>query len=157
MGLLANLFAGIGCSKSKEKTEWGVATGEDSGVPMIVRYRIAPPSGVSTTDFNKLLAITWKYASQNDKRMPETADIEKMNLFEDLLDAGLEIKGIGYMTIVVTCNGVREYQWYAKDSDHFIKALNESLSAQKPFPIEITIKDDPGWTAYQELTKAMRK
>ena len=157
MGLLVNLLAGIGCSRSDEKTEWGVATGEDGGFPMIARYRMTPPSSICTADFNKLFTITWKYASQNQKRMPETADVEKMNQFEDLLAKGLEAKGIGYMTVVVTHNCVREYQWYGKDSDHFMKVLNRSLSGQKPFPIEISISNDPGWNTYQEFTKALRK
>ncbi len=147
MSLFASILALLGCSKGSVEDQWTVATGDDNGKPMIVRFRSNVPSGVDIKQYPHLLAITWKYEPSNDGGMPSKPDNERMVLLEQLLDS-LEVKCTAFMTVVVTCNGVKEWQWYSRDHEETMRDLNSALSGQKPFPIEISQQEDPGWSAY---------
>ena len=49
--------------------------------------------------------------SANENGMPSPAENERMVLLEELLEP-LETQRTAFMTVVVTCNGVKEWQWY---------------------------------------------
>jgi len=71
-----------------------------------------------------------------------------MDLLEDLLDANLEEHRQAFLTVVVTGNGVREWQWYARDDNETLRQLNEALAGHDKFPIDVFMDDDPEWSAY---------
>jgi hypothetical protein len=78
-----------------------------------------------------------------------------MEQLEDLVNDCLESKSQSYLTAVVTCNGVREWQWYTKDPQEAVSLINSALSEIAPFPIQISAQPDPEWSAYTGLAKSV--
>jgi Family of unknown function (DUF695) len=156
MSLLFAILGLVGCKGKTEKGEWSVATGTDKGLPMIVRFRSEVPAEINAKDYPHLVAISWKYKAQTNGT-PSREDTLRMEELEDLLDGALEAKRQAFMTAAVTCNGLREWQWYSKDSDEFTKLLNEALAGKPPFPIEISHQQDPDWSAYRTIRDGAKR
>jgi hypothetical protein len=147
MTLFSTLLGFLGCDKSTHDNIWAVATGEDNGKPMIIRYRTEIPSNVNIKQYPCLMAVVWKYKSDNENNLPTNTDSSRMYQFEELLEP-LEAKKIAFLTVSVTCNGIKEWQWYSNNQDKFMAALNSALSGQLPFPIKVVKQQDPDWSAY---------
>jgi Family of unknown function (DUF695) len=147
MSILSSILGLLGCGRSTPEDQWTVATGEDNGKPMIVRYRSDTPRDVEITKYPHLLAISWKYEPASDNGMPSKEDNDRMVLFEELLDA-VESHRTAYLTVSVTCNGVKEWQWYSRNLKETMAAINKALSGRPPFPINISQQEDPEWSAY---------
>jgi Family of unknown function (DUF695) len=147
MSLLSVILSFLGCAKSKPDDKWTVATGRYNGKPMIVRFRSAIPSGVNIKQYPYLMVISWKYESADQNGMPSKSDYDRMVLLENLLES-IETKQTAFLTVSVTCNGVKEWQWYSRDQKEAMAALNSALSGQNPFPIQISQQQDPEWSAY---------
>ncbi len=127
MSLLSGILGLFGCTRSTPNDQWTVATGEDNGKPMIVRYRSNPPSGVNIKEYPHLIAISWKYEPTNDSGMPSKQDNDRMVLLEELLDS-MESQRTAFMTVIVTSNGVKEWQWYSRNQEETMESLNSVLS-----------------------------
>jgi len=140
-------------TRDSEEDEWSLAQKEDDGKLMIIRFRSDTPTGVDTKRYPHLVAISWKYHPENEGGMPSSADNERMVLLEGLLEP-LETNGRAYLTAVVTCNGVREWQWYTNDPGKMIDAFNAALAGRPPFPITLSQQADPGWSAYFGIRNA---
>jgi hypothetical protein len=56
-----------------------------------------------------------------------------------------------FLTVVVTGNGVREWQWYARNADQVMELVNETLGGSEPFPVEFSFQDDPQWEGYSRF------
>jgi hypothetical protein len=136
--------------------EWMVATGKDAGFPLILRIRSAFPPGVDKSEYPTLLAIRWDYQPLKDNGMPSPKERARMEHLEDLLSDRLESRDQSYLTAVVTCNGVREWQWYAKDPQEAISHINSVLSGIAPFPTQISTQADPEWSAYSDLVSSVK-
>ncbi|MBN1489992.1 MAG: DUF695 domain-containing protein [Phycisphaerae bacterium] len=107
---------------------WTVGTGADDGKLLIVRARQDVPAGIATERYRHLMIIGWKYAVDDERGMPSTAEADRMATLEDALDRSLERGRSAFMTAVVTCNGIREWQWYARDPNEAEQFLNKGLS-----------------------------
>jgi hypothetical protein len=135
------------------QADWAVATGKINGMPLILRYITSVPQ--NSTKYPHLIVITWRYKGTANG-MPDKTTGEKMVLLEGLLDKKLEPPGSALMTAVVTGNGVKEWQWYSRDEKETMRFLNEALSGQSVFPIQISLDDDPAWQAYHQLAGAAK-
>src|SRR5262245_43176312 len=96
---------------------WFMASAEDDGKPLIFRIREAAPSYATKDDFPKLMALTWQFDPHANNGMPLPDAVERMQQLEDLLKPVFSDTRQAFLTVVVTGNGVREWQWYAKDPD----------------------------------------
>lgn len=141
----------------KSDREWTVATGEDSGFPLILRIRSSLPLSMDRSRYTTLLTIHWDYQPSADNGMPSAQERTRMEQFEDLLHRGLESSNQSCLTAIVTCNGVREWQWYARNPQEAISCINSSLSRSAPFPIQISAQADPDWSAYYRLLSSTMK
>ena len=130
---------------------WSVGTGEDNGKPLIFRIRNQAPSFAEKKAFPHLLAVCWQYESPNDQGMPSQEDAERMSELEDLLEPAFEGSRQAFLSVIVTGNGVREWQWYARNPDEVIKLVNATLSELEPFPVEFSFQDDPEWQGYLQF------
>ncbi|MFH1998218.1 MAG: DUF695 domain-containing protein [Planctomycetota bacterium] len=133
---------------------WSVATGQDNGKSLVFRIRTAPPDGVTKKEYCQLVVILWK-CDGGENGMPNSADNQKMVLLEDLMDRAIEDSGQAFLTVVVTGNGVKEWQWYTKSEAEFMSLLNRALSGHEVFPIQISAQPDPEWSAYMNFLNAV--
>lgn len=127
---------------------WRMATAEIDGNPLIIRIRERVPSFATKGVFSQLLAVGWEYEPSNDNGMPAQVDADRMNEFEDLLMPAFEGAKEAFLTVVVTGNGVREWQWYARDQDAVMQLVNDTLGELEPFPVQFSFQEDPNWEGY---------
>jgi hypothetical protein len=140
-------------AKMAPSDSWSVATGQDSGQPLIFRIRNPPPSFARKEEFPHLLAVSWPYESPNVQGMPSPDVVRRMTRFEDLLLPALEGSRLAFLTAIVTGNGVREWQWYAHVPEDVMKLVNETLGELEPFPVQFSFQDDPLWVGYRQFLK----
>jgi hypothetical protein len=151
MAIFASLLSLVGCGKHlADDSDWSIATGNDHGFPLIVRYRNSIPKGIERKNYPTLMCIRWEYGKR-ENGMPTTDENTKLEGLESLLEKGLEKKEIAILTAAVTCNGAREWQYYSKSDDGFMRALNEALDGKPVCPIVITHDKDPNWSAWTQI------
>jgi hypothetical protein len=83
--------------------------------------------------------------------MPSEEVVARMSQLEDLLEEAFEGSEQAFLTVIVTGNGVREWQWYARNPDDVMKLVNETLGELEPFPVEFSFQDDPEWVGYSRF------
>ncbi len=110
-----DLFAGS--FLASDSWRLATATDDDSGTPLIYRIRLAPPVFASNESFPHLLVVQWKYESPNDQGMPSEDVAARMLQLEDLLAPAFEGARQAFISVVVTGNGIREWQCYARDRE----------------------------------------
>jgi len=125
-----------------------MAKGEDEGKPLLFRIRAAAPHYATKKGYPKLLAITWRFDPNANNGMPLPDVVERMQQLEDLLDPAFADARQAFLTVVATGNGVREWQWYAKDANAVMGLVNQTLGELDPFPVQFSFQDDPGWLGY---------
>lgn len=130
---------------------WSVATGEHNGIRVTFRIRNQPPAFARKESFPHLLTVGWEYESPDDQGMPSPTDAERMGHLEDLLAPAFEGACHAFLTVVATGNGVREWQWYARDPDAVMKLVNQTLREHERFPVQFSFQNDPAWEAYSRF------
>lgn len=75
---------------------------------------------------------------------------------EDAIEAKMEKKGVCIQTASRTGNDRREWNYYAKNQDEFMAALNAALAGKPAFPIEIQFFDEPHWESFRALLAATK-
>ena len=146
---LMGLFAGTMATSSPAAESWSVATAQDNGKPLIIRYLSKLPDNFDKQAYPLLMAITWPY--QSDSGMPSQSEKNRMNELEDALTEAVERNNAGLLTVLVTGNGVFEMQFYTRTQDEFLYLLNMALAGRPAFPIQIVPQPDPEWSAYQRF------
>ena len=58
------------------------------------------------------------------------------------------------LAFVYTGQNKREWHWYSSNIDGTETRLNEIISEFNKLPIELSAKDDPNWTGYNEVLKS---
>jgi Family of unknown function (DUF695) len=127
---------------------WRMATAEDDGKPLIFRIREHGPAFAIKAVFSHLLAVCWQYEPFNDQGMPAQDDVDRMAELEDLLKPAFEGAEEAFLTVIVTGNGVREWQWYARDPKTLMELVNDTLGELEPFPVQFSFQEDPEWEGY---------
>jgi hypothetical protein len=130
---------------------WTVAQGEDDGLPLIFRIRNKKPHGIELNTYPHLIAISWLYPSTNEFRMPSSEISTLMMQFEELLETVLEKSQSAFLTVIVTGNERREWQWYSRSPEETMGFVNQVLMEREPFPVEFSMQKDPQWEAYQHF------
>jgi hypothetical protein len=154
--LLSLVLGAFMSTQAQAEDKWGVATAQDNGKPLIYRYILSPPSGVRISDYPDMVAMTWVFDASVRNGLPEPGTNSRMVELEELLEKTLESKKNAYLTISVTGNGRKEWQWYSRDVSETMKLINEVLSGRVAYPIEISRQSDPGWSAYFDIVNAAR-
>jgi hypothetical protein len=129
-------------------SQWCIATAEDNGKPLLFRIRNQAPTFATRESFPHLLAVCWPYDSSTAHGMPSSDEAQRMGELEELLQVGLEEVQHAFLTVVVTGNGVREWQWYARDPEKTMELVNETLGHLEPFPVQFSFQSDPDWSGF---------
>ncbi|WP_407290771.1 DUF695 domain-containing protein [Stutzerimonas zhaodongensis] len=97
---------------------WSVTTAALGEESLIIRFRVNAAEQLGKAHFPNVNAISWAFESLS----PGTQ--EAMNNLEDTLTDAVEKQGTAYLTAIVTGPDSREWQYYAKSHDDFMKILN---------------------------------
>jgi hypothetical protein len=124
-----------------------IANGQEDGKPLIFRSVTAVPAGVREADFPNLVVIYWRYNPSPNGMPDPVANSGQIDLEDALMP--LDTNAIGRQMLVVTGNGRKEWHWYVKNFDTWMKQLNQRLAAMPAFPIEISHDYEPNWSSYK--------
>lgn len=102
-------------------------TSEDPELPETFRVRISPPPFATKKKFQLLLSVVWQYSKLANLGMPKETVIEHMDQLESVLTPAFEKIKEGFLAVVSTGSGVREWQFYVRDSDRAIEIVNTTL------------------------------
>lgn len=126
---------------------WKVVSGMRDGHPTIYRYRVDLLGKVNPKEFPTMVAIKWNYDEKDEHGLPAGETNKKQLKFEETLDP-LDVTDVSYLTEIVTRNGTKEWIWYVKDYDNWMKKLNSELKNKPVYPIEINYYSEPNWETY---------
>jgi hypothetical protein len=155
---MLNRLFGKNEQESLPEERWAIAQGEDGDcrLPLIFRIRNQVPSGIKPRIYPSLIGVSWLYKPTNDFGMPSSDVSALMMQFEELLEPALETPKSAFLTVIVTGNSRREWQWYSRNPEETMGLVNQVLMGCKPFPVDFSIQDDPQWESYkrfQSITK----
>jgi hypothetical protein len=148
--LISKLFSSEAAEQAPADNSWALAEASDDGRPLVFRFRTGFPSTVKRSRFPLMIAITWRFES--DSGMPSNREKASMDDLEESLSHVVESTGKAVLTVIVTGNEVREWQFYTRSQDEFMRLLNQALAGKPRFPIEISTDDDPDWEAYSKFS-----
>jgi uncharacterized protein DUF695 len=126
---------------SRAKAEWQMIALDVEGEKRVYRIRTAAPKGIKPKDFANCVIIEWSF----DEGLPDESTNSQHQAFESLMDPLDDHTKNSLLMHVYTGSGIKEWCYYAKDYDKFMKALNKALAKRPRFPINILHDHDPIW------------
>jgi hypothetical protein len=135
---------------------WAVSEGILDGKPILVRVRRNLRSMAQIPQCSHRLRVVWEYEPDNPSSMPSPADLEAFERCENLLVDVLEKDGHAILTHVMTCDGLRQWVFYASDLEEAVRRINSVLPHDPPYPIELTSELDAEWSEYLRTLRTLR-
>jgi hypothetical protein len=121
----------------------GIEARNDEGT-ILVRHRQFPV-GFPKGDFPHRLNIFWQIADASPSGMPDTAESDRMGVFEDRLVEATELDEQSVLSMVLTGKGQREYVFHTRSTDEFLRRLTEMPQEVERYPIELHHTKDSTW------------
>ncbi len=129
---------------------WTISEGLEDELPVLYRFRVGVPEGISLHEYPYLLSILWQYEIENPSGMPSKHQNEQQLGFDDALDQ-MDNIGHGMLMAAITGNGRREWIWYVNDTQEWLKKLHISLEWHPVYPLNIEQTEDIGWLTWKAL------
>lgn len=144
-------------NKPDSKEVYFTATGkaEGTGLPLIFRV-FEPGKSVKKSDYAQMVVGTWKYDPKVRNGMPDKQTNEEQIKFENML-AVTTPEGMGYLALVVTGNGEKQWYWYAKDMAAWKKQFKAIFLDKPIFPITFDFGHEPNWETQGKITSSVKK
>lgn len=149
--LLQSIGVVMGSVPPAAAQEWALTTSKNPATGRVTIFRYIK---VFTPDFKQAdlpvkVILSWTYTGSNGQ--PLGLESESMNAFEDLLEPVIGEDGFATLALVSTGDDLREWTYYAKSQDEFMKRLNRAQTKQSPYPIDVHAVRDANWSAYKEF------
>jgi hypothetical protein len=139
---------------ANEDDPWICVKGEHDGNPILIRAREGLGDLISQERHRRLLRIVWCYDIDHPSGLPSPELSEEMGFFENMIVEALEADRLCVFFGVILHNGAKEWLAYtsdAQDAQDTCNRINLALQDYEPFPIEMTVDDDPNWGEYHKL------
>jgi hypothetical protein len=136
---------------------WDIATGENDGRPMLIRFRPMLRDFLGHDSFPRRLTVTWIYEPDPIRAgLPNQDQADEMAAFEGHLVAALDPNRIAVLAFVFTNNGLRQWTYYSSDTDLVRELINSALEDHPDLPIRLLAEDDPEWNSLRAILKGMK-
>jgi len=138
---------------------WATATSTNAtnGRVIIFRYIDTFAPGFNKASQPVRAIIQWKYTIEANKGMPTVEERQRMDAMEDFLDPELEKDGFASLALVSTGERLREWIYYCKSEDEFMRRLNKALGGRPKVPIEVLLAPDAQWKSYEDFKHGVAK
>ncbi len=140
-------------SLASNLSSWSILTAENDDGILIVRLRIEKPAIASIDTYQTSVIVKWDYIPESAAGMPPEKTKHEMDLFEREIGELTAENDNSYLMVVATGMGIREWHFYVKEYDIFIKRFNGLLKKAKEFPIDIEYYHDPEWNNWRDFVK----
>jgi hypothetical protein len=142
-------------ASEKSRDVWATATGEDGGLPVVFRYRQNRPFAMGATPYPSALRVLWEFDASVRNGMPSPDTNELQVVFEDAL-APIGEGETGFLMLVFTGNGRKEWLYYVTDPGVWLDRLNALLVGHQPYPLQIEDWPDDDWSTWQDFADSVR-
>jgi hypothetical protein len=136
------------------KDIWATATGEAEGLPVVYRYRQNRPHGANWIAYPHALRIRWTYDLGARNGMPPSDINEKQVGLEDAIET-LGEGPLGYLMLVFTGAGRKDWLYYVVDPGDWVHRLNELLKRHESYPLDIENWPDERWSVWQDFANSV--
>lgn len=138
--------------------DWSIITARNpqTGEGAVFRARFAKPDRSDMASLVWAIVIQWPYESEGEDAMPSATVSEQQQRFEDALEP-LTASAQSELMHVSTGMGLKEWIFYARDSDPFMQQLNALLAGHPAYPIGIEFFDDPDWEVWEQMVQDLRR
>ena len=153
MSLLSMFFSSGNKAAAGANDNWIVdkVTTSD-GKTGVFRFIQTKPFSWNKAPLSEEVSISWNYKGD----FPDEDANKMMNELEDAL-APLSESKESCLVLVMTFSGLREWCYYTRDYDAFMKVLNNNLSGKPKFPISIVHSHDPEWKYWHSFVDKLDK
>jgi hypothetical protein len=122
---------------------------------IVFRYQKEFIAGFERSAYPFRVIVMWKH--QSESGMPSVQERQRMDELEDILKPGVEAEGLATLVLISTGENLKEWIFYAKSEEEFMKNLNGALRGQPRFPIQLTASPDPAWQTYEKFRSSVRE
>ena len=139
---------------SWELESWVLSERKSADGISLLRTRTLP-EGFAFGVFKHRLSVVWNYMSDFSSGSPSLQEMDFMERFEKRLAIHAEHPSNALLALVFTEPTFRQWDFYCKSQQSFVRALNRVSSEETSYPIEIRHTEDPaGSLHYSYLTPA---
>jgi hypothetical protein len=125
--------------------KWALAEGEYQGRPLLIRFRRFPEGFVRAV-LPQRINVTWTMGEPASTGLPSDAEHAQLVRFEDRLVAAVEHDAHSVLSVVLTCDGKREWVFHTADVPGFMGRLTDMPQEEERYPIELARTEDSEWT-----------
>ena len=136
--------------ESADAAAWTIAEGHTGEYPFQARFR-RMPAGFPRADYPQRLDIFWTMRQPDDEGMASRNELAALHVFEDRLIPAVEQDESAWLVAVLTGRSEREFVFQVVDPELFLRRLGEMPQEADPYPVEITLTDDPDWAYYEAI------
>jgi hypothetical protein len=127
---------------------WDVRQGEYEGRPVIARINRMAAKYVGHPELPVRLGVTVAFHSPNEHGFCNKEEGEQVGVIEDQLIEALAAEKIGYLVLVITTNGNREFVFYVRDGGKALAAASQVAAKSASHRIQSGTLDDPEWSYF---------
>ena len=155
--LLATVHAAPADGAASQES-WAIATRTNEHRTIIYRYidDLGPKLGERALQHERV-TLRWHYDADANNGMPTDADKAAMDELEDLLDSVVERDAFANLALVTTGDGDRTWVYYARSGADFRERMDRVVRGHGPYPVDVDVVADPGWSAYEAIVDSVRR
>lgn len=127
-----------------EALTWTLAEGEFEGHPLLIRFR-SFPQNFERVAFPERLNVFWSMSDPDKQRLATPEEAMRLEAFEDRLVEAVECDRHSVLSVVLTCDGKREFVFHTADAAGFLQRLTDMPQENLRYPIELHHSEDAGW------------
>ena len=136
-------------SSSAQVYATAISGNQSNGRVIVFRYIHDFGPGFDRATLPDRVILVWKYQSAGG--MPAVEERQRMDALEDAVDPVVSRDRFATLVLVSTGENLREWIFYTRSQDEFLKRLNRALAGRPAFPIEIHTAADPQWTTFEKF------
>ncbi len=93
------------------------------------------------------------FAKPNAYGLPGDDEARELTCVENEIDRTLSVKKLGFLALVITTGGMREYVYYTDRPDGVRSAIRQMGRRVCGREIRTYVTADPGWDVYERFTR----
>ena len=135
----------------KVKDTWDLAQTVSNGRPMFLRVNTGLRAVMGKPPSAHRVGVTFVLRAPNEHGLPDTAESETLNQFEDALLPALGVPGPAYLAVVITTNGFREFVFYTSTPESVAAKLDALRAQFAANEIQSYVERDADWDVYRSF------
>lgn len=130
---------------------WVVAHRRAPGRPMYLRCNQSARALIDERRWTVCVSVGIPLRDADHDGLPRGVEAADLLTIEEVLLRHLEDTRRGILVLTISTSGMREFVFYAADSDWAQRALDRAREEISTHEVQSYVEQDPEWRRYQEL------